>query len=105
MNKHYILRFHPEVEGDLQKVYTWYEEKLIGLGDDFLQIFYSSTKLIIVNPYQYSIIYSNYRRYLLQKFPYALYYIIEDNMVIVIGLFHHARDPRGIKSTLNNRTD
>ena len=105
MNKHHILRFHPDVEGDLLKIYSWYEEKLVGLGDDFLQIFYSSTKLIMENPLQYSKIYKNYHRYLLRKFPYALYYIIKDNLIIVMGVFHHARDPRMIKSTLGNRTD
>lgn len=104
MNKHLILRFHPDVEGDLLKIYSWYEEKLVGLGDDFLQIFYSSTKLIMENPLQYSKIYKNYHRYLLRKFPYALYYIIKDNLIIVMGVFHHGRDPRMIKSTLGNRT-
>ncbi len=74
MTMHYSLKFHPDVEGDLQEIYSWYEEKLAGLGDDFLQIFYSSTHLIKENPLQYPKMYKNYHRYLLQKFPYALYY-------------------------------
>jgi len=40
MNKHYFLRFHPDVEQDLIKIHYWYEQKLIGLGDEFLQIFF-----------------------------------------------------------------
>ncbi len=63
MNKPYILRFHPDVEEDLLNIYSWYEKKLVGLGDDFLQIFYSSTKLIKENPFQYSKIYKNNHRY------------------------------------------
>lgn len=39
MNKQYILRFHPDVEGDLLKIYSWYEEKLVGLGDEFFKSF------------------------------------------------------------------
>ena len=105
MSRQHTLRFHPDVEGDLLKIHSWYEEKLAGLGDEFLQIFYSSTEMILENPLQYSKIYKNYRRYLLRKFPYVLYYIVKDDLIIVMGVFHHSRDPSGIKSTLGNRTD
>jgi len=57
------------------------------------------------NPLQYSKIYKNYHRYLLQKFPYALYYTIKGELIIVMGVFHHSRDPNIIKSSLVNRTD
>jgi hypothetical protein len=40
MDKRYNLKFHPDVEKDLQKIFTWYEEKQFGLGNDFLQTFY-----------------------------------------------------------------
>jgi len=79
MNSRHSLRFHPDVEQDLQKPYSWYEEKLAGLGDDFLQIFYSSIDLITENPLQFPKIYKNYHRYLLRKFPYALYYSIKES--------------------------
>ena len=105
MSTHHSLRFHPEVEGDLQKIYSWYEEKLYGLGDDFLQIFYSSIELITENPLQFPKIYKNYHRYLLRKFPYALYYIVKDDLIIIMGVFHHSRDPKTIKSALVNRTN
>lgn len=103
MKMPYTLRFHPDIEGDLQKICAWYEEKLNGLGDDFLQVFYSSIEIIKENPLQYPKIYKNFHRYLLQKFPYVLYYLIEDELVIIMGLFHHSRDPHHIKSTIGNR--
>ena len=105
MSSHNSLRFHPDVEVDLQKAYSWYEEKLVGLGDDFLQRFYSSTELIAENPLQFPKIYKNYHRFLMHKFPYALYYIIEDDLIIVMGVFHHSRDPKILRSTLGNRTN
>jgi hypothetical protein len=36
----YDLRFLPEVEEDLFVGYSWYEEKVLGLGEKFLQMFY-----------------------------------------------------------------
>lgn len=105
MSSTHSLRFHPEIEGDLQNAYSWYEEKLTGLGDDFLQRFYSSTELVTENPLQFPKIYKNYHRFLMHKFPYALYYTVKDDVIIVMGVFHHSRDPRKIKSILGNRID
>ena len=105
MNTRYNLGFHPDIEGDLQKAYSWYEEKLIGLGDDFLQIFYLSIELITENPLQFPKVYKNYHRFLMRKFPYGVYYIIKDKTIIVMGVFHHSRDPKTIKFTLGNRID
>jgi hypothetical protein len=35
----FSLSFLPEVEKDALAGYIWYEEKAIGLGEDFLRIF------------------------------------------------------------------
>ena len=52
MKIHYTLSFHPDIQGDLQEIYSWYEKKMSALGEDFLQVFYSCTKVIIENPLQ-----------------------------------------------------
>ncbi len=105
MDKRYHLKFHPDVEKDIQKIFTWYEEKQFGLGNDFLQTFYSCTELILENPFQYPKKYKDFHRYLLRKFPYIVYFIIEDDLIIIMGVFHHALDPKKIKSTLSNRKE
>jgi plasmid stabilization system protein ParE len=105
MGERYLLKFHPDVEKELQEIFTWYEEKQNGLGNDFLQSFYSSTDSILENPFQYPKKYKNFHRYLLHKFPYAIYFIIEDDLIIIMGVFHHARDPKKIKPTLSNRKE
>jgi hypothetical protein len=28
------LSFHPEIYGELQEAYSWYEQQAVGLGDD-----------------------------------------------------------------------
>ncbi len=38
----YSLQFIPEVEEDVMSGYAWYEANLIGLGEDFIRIFYAS---------------------------------------------------------------
>ena len=99
----YVLRFLPIIEEDALAGYTWDEEKAHGLGGEFLRIFYACAREIPRNPLLYSKVYREFRRRLLRRFPYAIYFRIEDETVIVFGLFHCARDPRTIRAQLRGR--
>jgi len=99
----YSLSYVPEVEMDVIAGYLWYEEKSKGLGEDFLRLFYASSREIPRQPYLYHVVYNDFRRKLLRRFPYAAYYRIENDLVIVYGLFHCARKPHVIKSSLDSR--
>jgi plasmid stabilization system protein ParE len=101
----YSLRFLPEVEEDVIAGYVWYEEKSKGLGEDFLRIFYASAIEISRSPLIYPKVYEEFRRRLLRRFPYAVYFTIENSEITVFGLFHCARDPRTIKTELGNRDE
>ena len=97
------LRFLPEVEDDGVAAYTWYEKNVPGLGDEFLRTFYTATEKLVENPFLYPTLHTKFRRRLLPRFPYAMYYSIDGNQIIVLGLFHCARDPHGVQTTLQNR--
>lgn len=97
------ISFRPEVEDDAIGAYYWYEEKAGGLGEDFLRIFYASASDLAWNPELYPKIYKNYRRRLLRRFPYALYYVYDGKEIIVYGVFHCARHPGYIRYELNKR--
>ena len=99
----YDLRFQPEVEADVKSGRAWYEGKTHGLGDEFLRVFYSSCKELIHNPLMYPKVHRDFRRCLLRRFPYAIYFTIEKGIVVVFGLFHCARDPRRLREALRNR--
>lgn len=99
----YSLRFLPEVEEDVVAGYAWYETKAPRLGEEFLRLFYACVSEIPQNPLLYPEVHDRFRRRLLRRFPYAIYYLIEGNTVIVFGLFHCARDPRTIGAKLRDR--
>jgi plasmid stabilization system protein ParE len=101
----YDLRFLPEVEEDGIGSYVWYEAKSPGLGEEFLRVFYACANEIPRNPLLYPEVYNKFRRRLLRRFPYAIYFMIENNQVIVFGLFHCARDPRTIAKKLQDREE
>ena len=99
----YTLRFLPEVEEDIIGGYVWYEAKSPGLGEDFLRMFYAGASEIQWNPFLYPKVYNEFRRRLLRRFPYAIYFMIEDEYIIVFGFFHCARNPSTIKMKLHDR--
>lgn len=99
----YALRFIPEVEQDAVAAYLWYEEKSRGLGDEFLRMFYALASQLSRNPFLYQRVHDDFRRRLLRRFPYAIYFRIEEKEIIVFGLFHCARDPRTVRLSLSDR--
>lgn len=101
----YTLRFLPEVEQDAIGGYVWYESKSPGLGEEFLRIFYACAGDIPKNPLLYPKVHGEFRRRLLRRFPYAIYFVVKDDHVIVFGLFHCARDPRTIRMKLRDREE
>lgn len=98
-----VLRFLPEVENDILAGYAWYEEKSPGLGEEFLRMFYTSAHDIINYPLGYPKVCGEIRRRLLRRFPYAMYYRVEDNIIVILGFFHCARNPLSIYSHLQDR--
>ena len=101
----YTLRFLPEVEEDVIGGYVWYETKSPGLGEEFLRIFYACVGEIPRNPQLYPKVHNAFRRRLLRRFPYAIYFMMKDDQIIVFGLFHCARDPRTIRVKLRDREE
>lgn len=101
----YTLRFLPELEEDVIAGYAWYEGKVPQLGEEFLRMFYACAGGILRNPLLYPKVYREFRRRLLRRFPYALYFRIKESEIIVFGLFHCARDPRSIKAKLQVRDE
>jgi plasmid stabilization system protein ParE len=99
----YALRFLPEVEEDVISGHVWYEEKSPGLGEELLRTFYARAGEIPRNPLLYAKVYGRFRRRLLRRFPYAIYFTVEGNEIIVYGLFHCARDPHAIRMILRDR--
>jgi len=99
----YTLHFLPEVEEDVINGYIWYDSKSPGLGEEFLRMFYACAGDIPRNPMLYPESHREIRRRLLRRFPYAIYFVIRNIRIIVLGLFHCAREPRTVHNNLQDR--
>jgi len=83
----------PEAEQDLAEAYAWYEGRRTGLGEDFLSSVDACIEAIRRMPEMHGLIHEDYRRGLVRRFPYALFYEYAGRTVTVYGVFHTSRDP------------
>ena len=84
----------PEAEADLVHARNWYERQREGLGAAFLLCVEEVLVRIGRTPEMYTAVYHDVRRALTRRFPYAVYYRIAGNEVVVLGILHTYRDPR-----------
>ena len=88
------LIIRPEAEADIAEAFDWYETRVSGLGSEFLLILDALFNSILRNPFTYQAVYKSVRRALTRRFPYAVFFITEDNKVMVLSVFHVKRSPR-----------
>jgi plasmid stabilization system protein ParE len=81
-------------KADLREAFEWYEARSTGLGFEFLRTARAALALIERNPAQFAVVLEDIRRAHLLRFPYALYYFIEDERVVVIACAHGRQHPR-----------
>jgi plasmid stabilization system protein ParE len=89
----YRLVASPRVDLDVAAAYQWYENEAPGLGVEFLDHLLAAYDRIARGPLQYQGHRASIRRALLRRFPYAVYFAVEGNLVVVLAVLHASRDP------------
>ena len=84
----------PEAEADLADAQDWYERQQPGLGAEFLLCVEEVFARLNRTPEMYEEVYRGVRRALTRRFPYAVYYRVAANDVVVLGILHTRRDPQ-----------
>lgn len=89
----YRLVSEPRAELDIEATFQWYENELPGLGLEFLDELRSAYDRIVQGPLKYQDLRDGIRRALLRRFPYAVYFAVESDVVVVLAVLHAHRDP------------
>jgi toxin ParE1/3/4 len=90
----YKLLIRPEAEFDIEEAFEWYEEQNSGLGSEFVRAVDISLATIGRHPLVYPLVYQEVRRALIRRFPYGIFYLMEEETIVVIACFHVKRDPQ-----------
>jgi plasmid stabilization system protein ParE len=88
------VRLRPEVERDLAESAAWYEQQRTGLGQEFLDAALATFTAIADIPNGFAVIHRSVRRALLHRFPFAVFYVLDRDGVVVLGVLHGSRHPR-----------
>jgi plasmid stabilization system protein ParE len=88
-----VLIFLPEVESDIGEAYWWYEEKDMGLGDEFLRCLEEAFSRTSNDPEHFPVRFDDIRRILVRRFPYAVYFYHDEAKVFITHVFHTAQNP------------
>ena len=89
----YRLVAVPEADSDIEAAFEWYEKEQAGLGIEFLDQLRITYDQIADGPFKYPRLRLNTRRALLNRFPYAVYFAVENEIVVVLAVLHTSRDP------------
>jgi toxin ParE1/3/4 len=88
----YSLLVRGQAKRDLRQAAKWYEKRLIGLGREFVSEVETVIARIEENPLLYQPIHRDVRRAVVRRFPYGVFYRIDQDEVIVFAIVHLNRD-------------
>lgn len=88
----YRVLIRPPAERDLEGAKGHYNQQRTGLGDEFLASISEAMERLEQHPERYRVLYKNFRRILVERFPYRIFYQIKGDIIIVFRVLHHSRD-------------
>lgn len=88
--------FTAAARDDVIEAQDWYAERSAALARRFRRALDRVVFGIAQNPLGFPVVWRDRvrRALVLDRFPYALYFIVDDDQVMVIACFHASRDPR-----------
>ena len=85
--------FRRAARAEFDDAADWYEARRAGLGATFTAAVQQVLDRIAAQPAFYAQVYGDVREALVPGFPYCVYYREEPSQVVVLSVFHTARDP------------
>ncbi len=94
------VNIQPGAISDADVAAVWYEGERSGLGIEFILEFDAAIERAAEHLESYEILYRGVRRVLLRRFPYAMYFIVENNIAEVFAVIHQHQEPSTWKSKI-----
>ena len=89
----YHLVAGPRADLDVAATFDWYEDEHAGLGREFLDELRATYDRVADGPLGYQHLRSGIRRALVRRFPYAVYFAAEGDVIVLLAVLHVGRDP------------
>jgi toxin ParE1/3/4 len=92
------LIVRPAAEEDTEEASAWYEGQCEGLGKEFLVAVGEALEKVVQRPDFGIVVHQRLRRANVRRFPYGVFYLVEADRIVVVGVLHGRRAPRVWKS-------
>jgi len=92
----YKLVLTKSAQSDILQAADWYEAHKTGFGEILILSIDKCIELIIKNPFSFALIFLQIRRANNKKFPYSLFYQIDESSkeVIIFAVIHNSRSEK-----------
>ena len=87
------LAFSALARDELAEAKRYYNQQQLGLGKQFHQEAEIAAKRILEHPLAWQFERAPFRRFLLNRFPYKMLYVVENERILVIAVSHQHRQP------------
>jgi hypothetical protein len=94
------LIVEPTADSDISKAIEYYDAQRKGLGKLFFEELIEKIHQIRTYPNSISIRYSHIRVATLYKFPYLIFYIVVDHVIVVLAVLNSSRNPEKWPQTI-----
>lgn len=88
-----ILHYTDRAKDDIELAFKWYERQRRGLGFEFLDCVEASLNNIRNFPEIYRMLYDCFRRCVIKRFPFSIFYTIEGNKIVIHSVFDSRQNP------------
>ena len=87
-------------EADLQSAFDHYEDKVEGLGREFILTIDGSLTTVSQFPEMARLYHKTIRRLVVNRFPYGIFYAVEGQRIVVHAVLDLRQDPQNIRKRL-----
>jgi len=94
------IKILDEAAQDLIDGYHFYEKQADNLGSYFLDSLFSDIDSLIIYAGVHTVVFQKYYRLLSKRFPFAVYYTIDNDTILVHAVLDCRRDPAWIRKKL-----
>lgn len=94
----FVVRKLPLAEQDALDAAIWYEQRQPGLGEEFLDEVDRAVRALSESAMHHRIRFADVRRAPIRRFKfYGIYYIVRDEEIWILAIFHGRRHPRALR--------
>ena len=92
------IRVLPEANAELAEARVWYGLQREGLDVALMQRVDETLSRVTDNPNAFPITYRRLRRAIVKQFPFAVFFEVATDEIVVFAVFHSRRNPKQLTS-------